>query len=396
MSRFQTRRRTAVLLASAAALACACTSTEPIKPASLTIVSGDSQRGLVGAAVHDSLVVTVVGSDGRGFPGASVTWAVASGGASVSPATSASDAGGRAASKATLGTGAGAVTITATVVGVTSVTFHLTAVAACAWREPFGVPATASGLLSSADCLYSDGSYVDYYGLSLSTQRAARIRLVSSAFDAFLLLTDSGGAAIAADDDDATSTNSEILILMAPGSYVVGANSYLAGETGAYTLTSAAISEDISACAVWVVMPGVQTSQQLTSSDCTSGSYYADLMAVPLREGRTYTITQRSTAFNSYLYLANSSGTTVASDDDGGGGNDARIVYTPSTSGLYVIVAASFSAGSTGAYSLTISSPSAAGVAGSAGRAVAKLRQRGVSWPELAAARVPRSPKQRQ
>ena len=384
----------AVVLAAGSALALACSSTEAVRPASLSIVSGESQSGLVGALMTDSLVVLVTGSDGKAFAGATVTWAVATGSATMTPVASTSNASGQAASAVNLGLTTGAVTVTATVSGVTPVTFHLTSVTACDWRAPFAVTATVSGVLGSNDCLLSDGSYIDYYGLSVGTQQAARIGLVAG-FDAFLMLNDASGIPVGADDDGGVGTNSELLVIMAPGSYAVGANSYSSATTGPYTLTSGAIAESISGCENWYATAGIATSQQLLASDCSSSGYYADGVGVYLRSGKTYTITQNSTAFDAYLYLADNFGNLVASDDDGGGGNNARIVYSPGSSGLYIIFAGSFAAGETGAYTLAISAPvAAAGATGPERGVVPKLRRRGASWPRIAVIGVPRAPKQ--
>jgi uncharacterized protein (TIGR03437 family) len=97
-------------------------------PAALSIVSGNSQSGITGTTLAGKLTVEVTGSDGNPYPGATVTFAVASGSATLNPSTpqqTASD--GTASTTATLGNTAGAVTVTASVTGLTTVTFSLTA-----------------------------------------------------------------------------------------------------------------------------------------------------------------------------------------------------------------------------------------------------------------------------
>src|SRR4051794_39676029 len=81
---------------------------------------------------------------------------------------------------------------------------------------------------------------------------------------------------------------------------------------------------------------------------------HEQLHKVNLQAGTTYVITMRSTQLDSYLYLENSSGQVLAQDDDGGGNHDARIIYTPSSSGSYTVVATSFRPGETGNYTVTI------------------------------------------
>ncbi len=99
-----------------------------IAPASLNSVSGDKQSGTIGSMLAQPLTVKVLGTDGNPYAGATVTFSVASGSATLSPSTpqqTASD--GTASSSVTLGNTAGPVTVTATIAGLTPVTFSLTA-----------------------------------------------------------------------------------------------------------------------------------------------------------------------------------------------------------------------------------------------------------------------------
>ncbi|MGF1578174.1 MAG: PPC domain-containing protein [Gemmataceae bacterium] len=78
-----------------------------------------------------------------------------------------------------------------------------------------------------------------------------------------------------------------------------------------------------------------------------------DVYRIHLKAGVRYTINLES-RYDNYLYLENSQGRLLTSNDDGGNGANARIVYTPATSGIYQIVATSYSAGQTGPYTLKI------------------------------------------
>ena len=100
----------------------------PITPSALTIVSGDKQTGNTGSALAQPLVVKVTGGDGKPFAGAAVTFAVASGSATLNPGTpQQTGADGTASVEATLGSTPGPVSITARVTGLPPVTFSLTA-----------------------------------------------------------------------------------------------------------------------------------------------------------------------------------------------------------------------------------------------------------------------------
>jgi len=88
-------------------------------------VVGDSQPGVVGAALPESLVVRLVDAYGNGESGSTVTWTTGSG--SLSTATSITDTAGRAAVRWTLGTAAGPQQSTARAGTLPAVIFAATA-----------------------------------------------------------------------------------------------------------------------------------------------------------------------------------------------------------------------------------------------------------------------------
>jgi hypothetical protein len=75
--------------------------------AQLTKVSGDGQNGTVGSELGAPLVVRLALADGRPVVGATIVWAIASGGGAVTPPTSVTDADGRAQTTWRLGTASG-------------------------------------------------------------------------------------------------------------------------------------------------------------------------------------------------------------------------------------------------------------------------------------------------
>ena len=100
-------------------------------PAAITKVAGDNQSATVGTAVATAPRVKVVDAQGNGVSGVAVTFAVASGGGSVTggSATTGSD-GTAAVGSWTLGATPGANTLTASATGLTAVTFTATGTAA--------------------------------------------------------------------------------------------------------------------------------------------------------------------------------------------------------------------------------------------------------------------------
>jgi hypothetical protein len=99
-----------------------------------------------------------------------------------------------------------------------------------------------SGELTTADCQWTDDSYVDYYELRLTAQRDITITMSSTSFDAVLILYDRAtGEAIAGSDDPVDERAVEqITRRLAAGTYVIAANAFDVGEVGEYTLTVAA------------------------------------------------------------------------------------------------------------------------------------------------------------
>jgi hypothetical protein len=109
------------------ALSAACgSSTEPKKdvtPATITAQSTDTIRATVGAAVSTPLTVTVKNAAGEPIDTATVTFAVVTGGGTLSATTVKTNASGQASTTWTLGKTPGIQTATATVGALPSITF---------------------------------------------------------------------------------------------------------------------------------------------------------------------------------------------------------------------------------------------------------------------------------
>lgn len=114
------------LLIATAALSACTLNTDLSKPATIAIVSGDTQTAAVNAPLPDSLTVVVVGSFFEPIPDETVTWTVVSGGGSLNPVTSQTDQNGVAWTRYTAGATAGAVKIQAKVSSLPAVFFDAT------------------------------------------------------------------------------------------------------------------------------------------------------------------------------------------------------------------------------------------------------------------------------
>jgi plastocyanin len=91
-------------------------------PTQLEKTAGDNTVGAAGQPLT-ALVVTVLDASNAPVAGVTVTWAAASGGGSVAPATGTTGGDGKASATRTLGPTAGTQTTTATVTGLAPVTF---------------------------------------------------------------------------------------------------------------------------------------------------------------------------------------------------------------------------------------------------------------------------------
>ena len=118
-------RASVCVLTSAAAIAvAACSdSTGPSTrtPAAIAAVSGAGQSGLIGSTLASPVVFEVTTAADVPVSGVTVTFAVTTGTATLTPTTAVTDANGAASTQVTLGASAGSVEITATVQGASLV-----------------------------------------------------------------------------------------------------------------------------------------------------------------------------------------------------------------------------------------------------------------------------------
>lgn len=128
-------------LAAAAALLAACNGDDgPRPPSTLAATSATSLTGIVGDVVSDPLAVKVTDDRGAALGGIVVTFAVAEGGGSVTPAVDTTDNTGVASTRWRLGGTAGQQRVSATVTGVTT---QINFIAAAAAGAPANVAVQA-------------------------------------------------------------------------------------------------------------------------------------------------------------------------------------------------------------------------------------------------------------
>jgi len=97
-------------------------------PATLTLVSGSGQTGVVGEVLPQELVVEALDSNGHPVADQTISWSISEGSGSLGSASTTTDSDGRASAQWTLGTTAGAQSASATIADLPAVSFTASAI----------------------------------------------------------------------------------------------------------------------------------------------------------------------------------------------------------------------------------------------------------------------------
>ena len=125
-------------------------------------ISGNNQSAIVSTALSAPFVVEVRDQNGDGLSGITVAFAVTAGSGSLSSASVTTGSNGRASSTLTLGSSAGTNTVTATVSGITAITFTATG--------------TAEALVATSIVHISGNNQIDTVSTTLSTPFIVEVR----------------------------------------------------------------------------------------------------------------------------------------------------------------------------------------------------------------------------
>jgi hypothetical protein len=339
-----------------AQLSCGDSSGPGLVASSFTANSATTQTAAPGREVGEPPSVIVRDQNGAVMAGVSVTFAVTAGGGSVTGSTVVSSSAGVATVGSwTVGTAEGVNTVTATS-GTLSLAFTANSVDPCVIGGTHPIGGTTTGELTTSDCAFSDGSFVDLYDAFVTATGTYVFDQSSSSFDTYLILFDADANPIGFNDDFGTGNDSRIKAILPAGNYVLGANSLLTAKVGPYTLTSALDGTPVTNCEFVFVARGITTSQTLQTSDCPrTGGYYGDQFFIYVVPGQPVTVSMSSTAVDSYIVIYNTSGGVLtANDDKDGTTKDAEVAFTPSVEGFYGILASSGTVGATGGYTVVV------------------------------------------
>lgn len=376
----------AVALAGVVVVAAACGDSSGPGPqaASVTSVAGDSQIAPAGAPLTFPLSMTVLGSGGQPIQGVSVTWTVdPSHRVKFAPATTSSDVNGHVTTNVTAGATADTVLVQAHVPGVQQpVDFHVFIIDPCRFATIHTLGTSVNAVLTTFDCKsYLQNTplywYYDFYILPLTSQTAVTLNMTAT-FDTYLdVWRDPNDLAYAGFNDNISGSNfnSRFEAILAPGEYLIGANTVDTAVTGAYTLASVSRPQTIENCPELWVTEGVVINDNIAATDCpdtTNVGSYGDTLRLVVLEGSTAKIAERSSDVNANLRLfrrvfsqeASQPDTVklVASNDDSSAATqNAYVSYTVPLPNpfqprlvLLEIFAGTTGAVTTGAYTLEI------------------------------------------
>ena len=326
--------------------------------ASISAISSTALTGAPGAPVDE--LPSVIVRDGSDNPlgGVAVTFAVTTGGGTITGGHATSNSAGIATVGSwTLGPNTGTNTLVAST-GTLSVTFTATGADPCANFGAHTLGSTTNGQLSVADCSFSDGSFVDFYEVTIPTAGTYFFDETSSAFDTYLLLYTSAGRLVGVNNDVAppSNKNSRIKAVVPAGDFIIGANSWPASVTGAYSITSAGSTAEVTNCEDVFVVPGSTSAQSISNSDCTANGIFSDDYVIFMLAGQSITVSMTSTALDSYLEIyADGSSTVLASNDNvDATTQNSQVAFTATSNAFYIIKARSAAAGATGAYTIAV------------------------------------------
>lgn len=316
--------------------------TKPTEPAVATTIVANSETsisGVAGAAVSPAPAVTVRDQNANPMGGATVTFAVVSGGGSVTGPTATTDASGIATVGAwTLGGTAGANILTASV-GSLTVTFNAT-----------GAAGAAASLTKSA----GDGQGVTA-GSTVPIAPSVIVRDANGNVKSGVVVTFAVGAGGGSVTGGTATSNASGVATVESWRLGTnpGTNTLVASAAGVSSVTFNAIATS-ALCSVRADHTfGTTSSGTLSTTDCpVSDGSFVDFFATTVPAAGAYLFRQGA-AFDTYLLLTFPDGTTIAENDDetDTGTNSAIKALLPG--GSYLLGPGSLNPGVTGDYEIS-------------------------------------------
>ncbi len=222
---------------------------------------------------------------------------------------------------------------------------------------------TVRAALRRDDPRLTDNSVYHLWRLQGRGRETIQIDMMSSDFDAFLILHDAGGRELVRNDDGGDGLNARIVYtLPADAEYRIIANTYREGASGDYTLRVQSLGQGTPGTGTpgsseprGTIRRGQEVTGTLTAGDARlndNSVFHAYLYEG--RAGETITIEVISSEFDAYAIIQDQSRNKLSEDDDSGGGTNARLTFTLPYTGAYRVLANAYREGTYGRYTLRI------------------------------------------
>jgi len=186
------------------------------------------------------------------------------------------------------------------------------------------------------------------YQFEVSESGSVQIDLTSS-IDTYLYLLDSEGVVIARDDDSGSGLNSRLTRTLDAGTYRLVAATYSTGRSGNFIISIAGPVANL-----WPLGQEIDGTWISSSGQNPSGTGNPIYQFVVPETGSVQI--DLTSSVDTYLYLLDSEGLVIATDDDSGPGLNSRLIRTLDA-GTYRLVAATYSAGRSGSFTISVAGP---------------------------------------
>jgi hypothetical protein len=336
---------------------------QPRAPTTVTAVSATAQQtAMVGTVVAQAPTVRVSDQTGQPLGGVTVTFGVMAGGGQVQTNTATTGPTGEATSGPwTLGIFPGANTVTATVAGLPPVSFNATGTPdPCSDLDSHLLDNIVYRSITSATCQLSGGYPVHSFSAHVPEARLLLFSMSSSAFDTWFEVYRSTGKLAAFNDDGAPGvTDSYLRVFASPGEpgYYLGASSFGANATGAFSLLSTGFAGNVNCQEYWAV-PSILINDALGSSDCVSADgYFSDGYLVVLHPRQDLQVQLASTGFTGHLRIIDENLRVVSNGNAEGASHTSAMIGLPASAtepAFFYIEVGTQNPGESGRYSLAL------------------------------------------
>lgn len=224
----------------------------------------------------------------------------------------------------------------------------------CFPQTTFSQPGQDANAITTAGCstLVEDGgtpTYFNYYYVQVGGPGLGELNVAGSGFAPTVTLLDAAGNSLAADSGGGTGGTSDILMQLAPGTYVVMVSS--SGTTGNYQLSYAFTPGAPQPCVVGTAQAAGSIAGTLASaSSCRTSYGLADVYSVTLATAGTLDVDLATSSFTGQVALADAKGNLIYLNSDLEGLGDSN-VSAVLPAGNYTILAAAMAGA--GGYQLT-------------------------------------------